>query len=314
MLESSINDIITSPILQVPTKVLLKPAGVIRALHPSFSEEDRYQLLKMQYRDVTYQDAMVSGNAYIGANGKIYLRTKRTEASFKGMVFEAFLARMCRDYVDSIGRQVFSWSTNRRAGRVQDSLLNQYTAFVTADKSLLDTTATAWLYNTAGPFDLQFYRINDQGNTEIATLLDSATTAGVQIKAITGNERTEIIEPMLQSRYRHVLTLLKHQNGQHSFDVCMTILAGMQKNEEITGDQYHNVVTRLARPDQLGIDQYDVDQYSHYLSALYRNHAIWDQNVYEAITLEVTSNLAASQGGILIPASADLIIPDHFLH
>ena len=316
MLENTPSGLIMpNPILQLPMQALIKvPAAAVNALHPSFSDEDRQQLLTMQYRSVTYQDAMVSGNAYLDANGVLLMNTTRPEASFKGLVFEAYLARMCRDYPATIGRKVFAWCTERQSGRVSDSLLNQYTAFVTADKSLMNQVSTAWLYNTASPFDVQFYRINENGDAELATLVKSGTTAGIQVKAITGNERSEIIDLMLQNRYRHVLTLLRHSSGEHSHDVCMRILAALQRSGEITGDDYRSVVTRLAHPDQLGLDQYDVDQYSYYLSMLHRSGGNMDQNVVEAITLEVTDNLIQSQGGILLPAQQSLALQSQQLH
>ena len=307
--------IIPIPILQLPMQGLIRiPASAVNALHPSFTDEERKQLLTMQYRNVTYQDALVSGNAYVGMNGTIVMTTKRTEASFKGMVFEAYLARMCRDHKNTIGRKVFAWCTERQAGRITETVLSQYTAFVTADKSLKNNASTAWLYNTASPFDVQFYRINESGDAELATLVSSGTTAGVQVKAIKGNESSEIIHLMLQNRYRHVLTLLKHASGEHSYDICMRILAALQQRGGITGDDYRSVASRLARPEQLGLDQYDIDQYSYYLSMLHQNGGTMDHNVTEALTLEVTDNLVQSQGGVLVPAQQDLILANQQIH
>lgn len=94
----------------------------------------------------------------------------------------------------------------------------------------------------------------------------------------------------------------------------MRILGDLQRRGMITGDEYRSVVDRLARPDQLGLDQYDIEQYSYFLSMLYRNGGYADQNVIEAISLEVTDNMVMSEGGILIPEQRDLIIPGQQLH
>lgn len=288
--------------------IRVSPAS-IRALHSSFTEEERFQLLSMQYRDATYQDAIVSGNAFLDSNNRLWMLTKRSESSFKGMVFEAFLARVCREQSGSIGRKVFAWCTESQEKHVTDSILSKYTAFVTADKSLKNNRTTAWLYNTASPFDVQFYKVNEKGDAEIATLDGSGTTAGVQVKAITGSERSEIIEPMLRNRYRHVLTLLKHANGEHSYDACIRLLRTMEVAGEITSDDCQSVFRRLARPEMLGLDQYDVDQYSYYLGMLHQRGGLMNPDVHQAMMLEVMSDLQESEGGILIPAQKDLILP-----
>lgn len=113
-----------STILQLPMQALIKvPPTAVNALHPSFTPKESLQLLSAKYRNVTYQDALVTGNAsWNQVTGDIVFNTKRPEASFKGMVFEAYLARMCRDYSFSIGRRVFAWCTGRQLGRVTEAL------------------------------------------------------------------------------------------------------------------------------------------------------------------------------------------------
>lgn len=301
--------VLPSHILQLPMQGIIKVAPTaINVMDQNFSEEERYSLLTMLYRDVTQQDAMVTGNAFVTMGTKLWFTSKQSEPSFKGLVFEAYLARMCRDDPVSIGRKVFAWCTNRKPGKALDDLFATYIPFVTGDKSFVRNRATAWLYNTASCFDVQFYRINDEGLAEVANQATSNTPAGVQVKAITGNEQKEIIEPMRSNRYHRVLTVLKHASGEHSYDACLRLLTSMHKSGSITADDYHDVVSRLARPEQLGLNQQDVDQYSHYLSSLYRTGGIMDQNVSEAITLEVSNNLHTSEGGILVPADQDIIL------
>lgn len=306
------------PLIQGDTssKILVTvPVSSVNPLDPGWPGEIRSQILESKYRDVTLQDAMTTGNTWRHeGTGAIYLRTNLPEASFKGFVFEATVARLVREYMLTVGKQMFAWCTYRSVGHVSDAFINQYTAFVAGDKSLKANHSTAILYSTTSPFDVQFYRINRQGLAEVAQLKDQAVAAGIQIKAITGNEKSEIILPILSGAYRHVLTLLKHSSGRHSFDVCHDILHGMVRTGEITHEQFYYASRHIARPDMLGIDQQSIEEYSAHLSQLYIGQGDWDPAVYEAITLEVNLNLFASKGGVLMPVVQPIVSPDQVIH
>lgn len=224
------------------------------------------------------------------------------------------MARYARANMLTTGKQMFAWCTDRRAGHVSDHFISKYTAFVAGDKTLKANPMTAILYSTTSPFDVQFYRINSQGAAEVAQIKGQAVAAGIQVKAITGNEKSEIILPILNGSYRHVLTLLKHRSGRHSFDVCHDILKGMVRTREISHEQFYYVIERIARPDQLGMNQQDIEEYSAHLSGWYAGRANCDNAISEAITLEVSLNLVASTGGILMPAVQPIASSDQLLH
>lgn len=306
------------PLLQGDTssKTLVNvPVSSVNPLDPGWPGEIRSQILESKYRDVTLQDAMTTGNTWRHeGTGAIYLRTNLPEASFKGFVFEATVARLMREYMLTVGKQMFAWCTYRSVGHVSDNFISKYTAFVAGDKSLKANRSTAILYSTTCPFDVQFYRINRHGLAEVAQLKDQAVPAGIQIKAITGNEKAEIILPILKGEYRHVLTLLKHPNGRHSYDVCHDILHGMVRTCEITHEQFYYASRHIARPDMLGLDQQSIEEYSAHLSQVYIGRGDWDPAVYEAITLEVSLNLCVSKGGVLVPVVQPIALLDEVIH
>jgi hypothetical protein len=296
--------------------LVIVPASAVNPMHSAMSDEARLNVLQIQYRRVSVLDAYFSGNTYTHpTTGVLQLVTTRPEPSFKGLVFEAALARWCRESPATTGKRVFAWCTQRSINRITDDFFAKYTAFVRNDKTLQRRKATAILYNTGSPFDVQFYSMNERhGLPEVATVVNTNVEAGVQVKAIAGNEMEEIIKPILDGRYTHVLTMLNHDNGQHSFEVCMTILNNLNRNGKITSDQYALVTSRLTYPQALGIDQQMVNSYSFYLSQIYQNGANWTGDVFDAISLEVTQNMTMSEGGILMPTAPVLQVSSTTMH
>lgn len=303
------------PLIYMPTQVLLKTAVcplAINALDPGFQSDARNQLLSFQFRHVTYQDAQASGNLVFSAKeNRWVLRTTRPLESFKGLVFEAAVARMCRDNPFTIGRKAFAWCTNQRLNRVSETLMSQYIPFITADQRLLDQKLTALFYNSTSPYDLQFYKVNQYGCAELATLGNMGVIAGIQIKAIRGNEWKDIVEPLIKGRYPHVLTMLKHESGIHSYEVCHQIVRDMSLTGKITSEQAMDVISRITHPEELGIGQNYIDSYSAALDLFHSGRAPWDHDsaVLETIALEVVDNLQRSPTGLLLPADPNLILP-----
>jgi len=298
-----------TPIVSLPTRVIVAPSA-IRARDPSLSREAQRQLLTMQYRHVTLQDAQASGNAFYDPLKQSWtIWTKRPVASFKGLVFEAMLARLCREQPNIVGKRALAWCTNRTVGRVTDKMINEYIPFITADSRLLDRPWTATFYNPGSPFDLQFYRVNEASAAELATQVNTGAIAGIQAKAIQGEERSEVIDPVLSGRYPHVLTMLKHKTGEHSHEVCRRLLNAMSKKGEISNEQAMNALNRITYPDALGIDQAYIEDYSEFINFSYTQLVSITSDYVEAIALEVSENLTTSPGGILVPAQRDLVLP-----
>lgn len=305
-----------TPIVQSETMGLtLLPPSVINALDPAWPPHMRDQILEAKYRAVSYQDALVTGNAWINTlTGHILLRTKRNLPTFKGFVFEAAVARQFREDPLIKGKRGFAWCTQRSVGHVSDEFISQYTAYVSGDKSLEEQEFTSILYSSSSPFDVGFYRRNEQGQAEVAMLVGQQVPAGIQVKAIVGSEMPDIINKMLKGRYRHVLTMLRHPNGQHSYEVCMNMLHSLFRKGDITGEQFQSVTSRLAHPQMLGIDQQMVDEYSHYLTHVYNQNAVWIPEVFEAISLEVGVQLVESQGSILMPVQQPIATAGPSMH
>jgi hypothetical protein len=129
--------------------------------------------------------------------------------------------------------------------------------------------------------------------------MGTTNTAGIQIKAITGAEETEIIQPLLSGKYCHVLTVLRHADGVHSHSRCMDIIKTMYSRGTIQLHQKDHLESRIACPEMFGIDQRNIDDYYQYVSYWYSGHAQPDQFIRQGVGLEVKGYKYLN--GLLVP-------------
>ncbi|WNF53161.1 hypothetical protein [Pseudomonas sp. SG20052] len=307
-----------SPLVPERDRLLIQSASptMLNALDPNLSPEEKEGLLRLQFRNVTLRDAIASGNATVNStgNGSFWkLSTSRPIEAFKGLVMEAAFCRECADNPFTAGRRVFAWCTGRGAWQVTDKQISLQIPFITANKRLESNPLTARFYDPASPYDLHFYSINEKGNAELATEIGAGKgiIAGVQIKAIQGNERAEIIDKLISGRYRRVVTMLRHKNGEHSHEVCVRLLLQMHARGDIDGDQLADLLSRLSYPEFFGLSQQTIDSYSEWLNYAYMGLEVGEEDIFvmEAIGLEVASRLKSEASGIVMPDAPQIILP-----
>lgn len=272
------------------------PIGLLDPFHPAMSLEAKKIILRDRYHNKLIADGLETGNIQLGQDGKLLFFTKLPQFSFAGYIFEAFAVRLFNDNLRTIGRRAFSWCTNKE--RVKDDYIDQFKAIGTS----FITTKSKYpeFYNCTHRFDVQFIRPTKASNLyEPATLLGTTRDAGIQIKAITGNEKSEIIDPIISGKYSHVLTFLRHANGMHSHAVCMEIINSMYRNREIELSTMHRLEESIKSPELLGEDQRSVDEYYQYIQHWYSGNANPDTIIYEGIGLEIKG--FKYDGGILVP-------------
>jgi len=272
--------------------------GFLDPNHPKISLEARKEILRSRYHNKLIQDGLEAGNFRLNPDGNINFKTNLPSHSFSGFIFEALAVRIFNESFRSIGRRAFEWCTKRE--RTKNDYLDQFKAIGTG----FVTTKQEYpaFHNGQHRFDIQFIRKNPKDKEyESATILGTSRDAGVQIKAITGNEKTEIVKPLLAGKYSHVLTFLRHQNGVHSAEICYEIIRKMYQNREIDLTQKNFLEDSIKSPEMLGEDQRNVDDYYNYIQMWYQGQAANDQIIYEGIGLEVKSFKYKS--GILVPDS-----------
>lgn len=272
------------------------PIGFLDPNHPNISIEAKKQILRDRYHNQLIQDGLETGNFTMNQDGSINFGTKLPPHSFAGFIFEALAVRIFNYNLRTIGRRAFEWCTKRE--RTKNGYIEQFKAIGTGFVTTLQTHPN--FYSFQHRFDIQFIRANPKdGEYESATMLGTTRDAGIQVKAITGNERTEIIDPLISGKYSHVLTFLRHQTGIHSAEVCHNIIGQMYRDGNIELSQKDKLEDSIKSPEMLGEDQRNVDDYYRYVQMWYEGRAQHDSIIYEGVGLEVKG--FKYQNGILVP-------------
>ena len=272
------------------------PLGLLDPSHPAINESLKKKILHDRYHDKLIADGLETGHFRYDQNHNIQFRTGLPVYSFAGYIFEAYAVQVFNDYMDSIGRRAFIWSTRRK--KANQNYVSQYkaigTGFITTQSSYPQ------FYNPQHQLDIKFIRKNPKENIyEPAIQLGTTLEAGIQIKAITNNEKEEIIDPILSGKYSYVLTFLRHSDGMHSFDKCMNLIKILFKNGSIGQDQKNLLESSIQNPEGIGMDQRNIDEYYEYIIHWYKGRADIHQFISEGISLEVKGYKYSN--GLLIP-------------
>ena len=274
------------------------PLGILDPRHPSINEELQRRILYARYHQKLIADGIETGHFFYDNQKILRFKTKLPIYSFAGFIFEAFAVNIFNNNMRTIGKSAFSWCTNREQCR--DDYIDKFkvigTGFITTKSQYPN------FHSPQNSLDLIFIRKNiKQDVYEPATIMGTTNTAGIQIKAITGSEETEIIEPLRLGKYSHVLTFLRHSDGVHSYHRCMEAITSMYRRGLLQLSEKYDIERKISFPEMFGIDQRDVDEYHKYIQYWYHGHANIDQFIADGIGLEVKGYKYSK--GILIPDS-----------
>ncbi|MGR3047241.1 hypothetical protein ABMY01_23290, partial [Vibrio vulnificus] len=272
------------------------PVGFLDPNHPAIDENLKKQILRDRYHNKLVADGLETGRFFYDNAGNLKFKTGLQPYTFAGYIFEAYAVQIINENMFSIGRQAFIWSTKRL--QAKQDYVGQYQAIGTG----FITTQSAFpqFYSPQHNLDIRFIRKTPKTESyEPATLQGTTIGAGIQVKAITGNERSEIIDPILSGKYTHVLTFLRHADGVHSYERCMQIAHNMFRNGEIGLSERQRLEESIKSPESLGIDQRNVDDYYQYILYWFNGRAEIDQTIYDGIGLEVKGFKYSN--GLLVP-------------
>jgi len=273
------------------------PVQLLDPSHPQVSPEARIEILRARYHQQMIADGIETGHFAMDANGQLSCRTRLPLPSFLGFMFEAFLVNAFNTRMSSVGRAAFEWCSNRE--RTRDEYIKQFKAVGTGFIS----TSNVHPHLHAPQSNLDIVFVRKRPNTEIsepALVLGTTLTAGIQVKAIRGNERQEIVDPILAGSYSRVITVLDHEDGIHSRNVCVRIAQELYRQGTITLDQMHIVERSVLSPEMIGLDQREINDYYQYVSYWYQGRANTDQLVSLALGMEVKS-FKYGPSGLLVP-------------
>lgn len=262
----------------------------------------RARVLEDRYREVFIQDALETGHCFLDASRQLIFMTNEPAASFVGLALEAYVVRCINDRKRLVGRLALQWCSYR-SSRPHDSFVDKFFAVGTG---LAKTRAKyPFFFAPQSGVDVIFLRpakksVAPAVTHQPLTLMGTDVAAGIQIKAIQGNEMEEIIRPMLDNKYLSVLTLLKRPDGRHTADVCMDTVGRLFTKGEINETQRRHLERGICRPEQIGLDQREIDWYREYAMAAYEGRVPADDAVMDALAMEV-KNYKYSEAGVLLP-------------
>ena len=213
-----------------------------------------------------------------------------------GFIFEAFFVNEFNLDKLGKGRNAYLWCTRKKL--LQSQHMEKWKAI---GKGHIETKVTHLsYYEVGGNADIIFIRESIlPGQWQQAMVHDTTIPAAIQVKAICGNERSEIIEPLREGKYRNVITCLRHPTGKHSYTTCIEIIRGMRNDSIIDHDTYIDLENRIYSPEHLGFDQYIVEQYRRYIENWYARRASTENFVVDAIGQEVKG--FKRQGMLYVP-------------
>jgi hypothetical protein len=200
-------------------------------------------------------EALFTTNHFIYDEGKIKIKSKTDIKHIAGHVFENYIVNTIR-YDFEIGMNLLNWATgysplnfsNNNFG--YDDFFSFYFGLKTVAKASNDTKH--WdtnKYSHTSKHDVEFF-VRNPNSTERSICL-----GGFQIKAINGNEKNEIIIPLLKNEYTCVLTMLENPENGHSYDRCLKKIKQMLTQGEITFNEAEAITKKIGHPGMFGISQ-----------------------------------------------------------
>jgi len=227
-----------------------------------------------------------TGHFIIDDSGRVRIAIQQPLHTISGYVFEAYAVREFNEKKGSVGKNAYLWATEMK--RISSYKRLEKTHAI--GTGFPETRAKhPELYNpTNRRFDIVFYRVNESRNMpEPVPVKGTTSPAGIQVKAIKGNEKSQIIDPILDSTYWRVVTFLEHDSGMHSYEACVNTAREMRRKGEISHDELIKVEDAVCSPAQLGLDQYNVNGYYKYIKAWYNERAKADDLILGGIGTKI---------------------------
>lgn len=202
-----------------------------------------------------------------------------------GFVFESFVARRINAYSE-IKKKALDWIITPELAETH--IMNEIKAIaiggVTTKREYPD------LYTFSHPnIDILF--LNYKGKMYPPIVDNFNRHAGVQVKAVKTNYKSQIVDKMIRYRlssltderfldstrspiYRRVLTLLKDNSGKHSYDICKDLIYSKYK-DVIGKKEVEEAINHLVKPEMLGFDQLEIDYYYELISKWHKKPSLF---------------------------------------
>jgi hypothetical protein len=270
------------------------------------------RVLEAKYRDSFERDALETGHCE-RHKGQFFYRTKLGLPQFAGLVLEAYVVRRMMENPLMLQTAV-TWCS-RRSHYVPG--LDFVRKFFPIGTGLEQTRLThrPWFDGRNPRFDIMFLKKVSPAKRrqqphlpafEPLSIEGTTIPAGIQVKAITGHEEEEIVTPLISGAYSHVLTLLTHANGKHSYHECQRLLGKALQGKRIDNQTYMRLSASVYCPQQLYLDQNEIDGYYQYITQWMEGRVPADAGIADGLAAEVKEEM---YGASLMLPSTEIIAP-----
>ncbi|MBS0961357.1 hypothetical protein [Acetobacter thailandicus] len=263
--------------------------------------------LEARYREAFYRDAIQTGHVEV-FNGRPFYRSKLGMPQFAGLVLEAHVVRHLAENRHAL-QVAITWCSRRAGVFPSFKFVNKYLPVGTGLKNT-KLEHKRWFDSSDPHFDIMFFKKVPPAERRMNPLLPAlqpltieGTTipAGIQVKAITCNEEEQIVTPLIDGTYSHVLTLLQHANGVHSYNECLRLLGIARQSGRINHEKYLQLKGAVFCPQQLSMDQYNINYFYEYIAQWYRGQVPPVADIQEGMIAEVKKAMCTSS--LLVPST-----------
>lgn len=285
---------------------LLDPRHVGVRAHPTLLARS----LEARYREPFFRDAIQTGHIEV-INGRPFYRSRLGVSQFAGLVLEAYVVRHLLADRQAL-RVAITWCSRPAGVFPGFKFVNNY---VPAGTGLKDTKREhkRWFDSSDPHLDIMFFKSVPPALRRMKPMLPplqpltiegTSIPAGIQVKAITCNEEEQIVTPLIDGTYSHVLTLLEHANGVHSYHECMRLLGIARQSGRINHEKHLHLQDAVYCPQQLCMDQYHINGFYEYIAQWHKGQVPWVAEIEEGMAAEVKQEM---HGSILLLPTTEII-------
>lgn len=263
--------------------------------------------LEAKYQGFFLRDAIQTGHVEV-FQGRTFYRSRLGVSQFAGLVLEAHVVRHLLENRQAL-QVAITWCSRRAGVFPRFNFVNKY---VPVGTGLKDTKLKhkRWFDSSDPHLDIMFFKKVPPRELRINPLLPllqpltiegTVIPAGIQVKAITGHEEEQIVTPLIDGTYSHVLTLLQHANGMHSYHECMRLLGIARQSGRINYEMYLRLQAAVFCPQQLSMDQHNINGFYEYIVQWYQGQVPTAAGIEEGMIAEVKQAMYGSS--LLVPST-----------
>ncbi len=286
------DDLATEELVSIVTPFSVSMLDTRSELIP---DDLKKNMLHEKFKNRIISDGIETGQISV-VEGGFSFNSRQSFSSFAGFVFEAYL-------VDTFSRnrtsrlRAYEWCTERAEGWSK----KDFDDYIAVGTGLLETKTKYYeYYQPQSSADIIFLRENKRLNIiEQAMIHNQLRFAAIQVKSIKSKFKEEIVNNILNGKYKKVITMLSDSDGRPSWVICHNIVKNMYRKKDITSEQCSLLLDAIQGPEYFNLDQRYIDDYYEYIVQWSKGREFSTEYITDAVHQEVASY--KYEKGILVP-------------